>query len=556
MFWKKIYPYSKYGIFDGYDVPMSQLGWNFERLLKNEGKCTIRASLETLGMQTFEDWADDATVPIGAALLYISPRGSRTKENYPGFEKENYVFINIFQKIGLNQHQLIQYTSFDGEDALEKLQLDVLKSCTGSSITTHSNQVNTDDLSQSHSIIARKIKLPTCFSIKDIEEKVYEHESSWPTKRKDLPQVDEVQFGFELERLLKFCESAFLTLAHQNHESSEELKPSHLQKFAEFHQEIDGASLPPEKQFDILIACARKEFLKWVQDHSENYHTKSITLQPLALEKIVELWGHECLKETRQLKGKQKSHLRELHESIALDPTLPLMKLSSLAHCIAFTPHSVALNLVKFPQVSWGVGMSAQLLNLSSLEKSDALAELKQHYVQKNLFGQRWYILRTESHEYTELTCILKNGDVIGPCGIPLNEDREFCLSAEAYDQLLSTLSVNSPHTKLTTLQSHFNNSDLTQDEKNHADQFMTFLETLVRHTASLLEFINNDFYSPLANQILALIEELPDPLMIVKSPHFFVKKIAVFLQDIDETLLPLFFSQELRTSPTVKKTV
>ncbi|MFZ1721067.1 MAG: hypothetical protein WAU07_01025 [Microgenomates group bacterium] len=556
MFWKKIYPYSKFGIFDGYDIPMSHLGKNFENLLENQGKCTIRASLETLGMQTFEEWADDELVPEGEALLFVSPRGSLLKENYPGFDKENYVFINIFQKIGPNQHQLIQYTSFDSEEALEHFQFELLQSHPEFSLLADLSQEKHNSLSLPHAIIARKIKIKAGFSIQDIEEIIYKNEASWPTKRKELPQIDESQFGLELHRLLLFCEAVFVMLADSNpHQISDDTTPF-LKKVSEFHHEIDSSILPPTKQFDLLVECSRKEFLKWVQDHAINYRSEEINVTPISISRIIELWGHECLNATKQLAKNQKSSLTALQDSVALSPLFPLMRLSSLAHCISFTPHSVALQLVKFPASNFDLAFTTQISDLSSLEKSKAFSELSQKYVQIHLFGQRWYIAREQSHEYTERSCRIINGKILGPCGVPLEEDSEFCLSGETFDQLFLALNIQTTPSKFDAIQSKFNNSHLSLEEKNRTAQFMIFLETLIRKTAGLIELINNDLYLPLAHQVIALIEDLPDPLKIIKSPHLFAQKIATLLENLDISLLPLFLSQELRATPTAKKTV
>jgi len=410
MFSKKIYPYSKFGLLNGYDIPVSQVCKNFEDQFDAEDPRAHRAQLETWVAEILEAWMADPTVPTGGKLVCISPRGS-FEEGYPGEKGDNYVFVNIYQKIGETKFQLIQFTSYGQNQELGELT-EAFRELGGQDY----QPVPLPFYPQkpSHQLISETIKLPPKIQISQLESAIYERKNEWPIKIENLPELDEVLFNQQLETVVDFCTEQ-LTLLDQ----------------------IE-APVPASTNFDLLIEIVRQDFLKWVEDHATNYQrlkTTAVTeMEPYAisLKNIEDRWQLR-IKEG-PLTQEERSYLQQLTSAVKLNPLVPLGRLASTFHCVVGTPGSLALQVTKGVNISpsVGVNMSETYANFTQAERlnfSDLLDHLTRISVINRQTGQSevWYVLigdPKDAHFYVN-GCYRESATspIMGPCGVPLFED-------------------------------------------------------------------------------------------------------------------------------------
>lgn len=403
MFAKKIYPYSKFGILDGYDIPIVEVCQNYEQIMKTEGKKTARAELETWTAQILETWMGDESIKVGQKLISISPRGS-LEEGYPGTKSTNYVFINIYHKLDDNSCQLIQLTSFDSHEQLLALQR---KWQNSDAVLYQALPLPFSVVEESHQIISQPVCTATDFSLAKIEANVYEFKDSWPIRVEDLPQLDEVQFSRQLQAVIQFCTDQY------------------------------QASLTTENgsaAFDTLIEIVRQDFLKWVEAHAANYQAGNKHDGDLNLENIGEHWKLAKKKVNGQEMNKtEKQTLKTLSSLSNLNPFGTLSRLTSLAHCVAGTPASMALTSLQLDGVSrFNVGeMQLGFNQLSSSEQRETISMLHQLtklYIQNRATGQTeiWYVLIHDPEAYAAYYvhgCYRENASsqIMGPCDVPLD---------------------------------------------------------------------------------------------------------------------------------------
>jgi hypothetical protein len=423
MFSKKVYPYSPFGILDGYDITTSQVCQNFEKELESQGKDTRRASLETWVAKTLDAWMADEQIPIGTTLMTISPRGT-LEEGYPGEKQSNYVFINLYQKIGENDFQLIQLTSYEHNQGLAQLQTDL------STISQPYQPVQLPfaPTVPSHRLITQIRQFGPEISINNLEQKVYSDQSNWPVKLEQLPQLEEVSFKRQLDSILTFCAEEFVTLQAQ--------------------ADTQQASA----QFDILMEIVREDFLKWVEHHASNYHHLQDHTKPVepdvSIARIKERWLLKS-KDAKSLTSEDKQTLRTLDALAKLKPLGDLQRLASMAHCVVGTPLSFQKKMISSDVLS-AVKLEnngGEILSANQqLELQQVLNKLTRIFVKNHQTGgtQIWYILVENPDEAAWYIngCyqVDAKSPIMGPCDVPLYQDSlvnpDWILSESEYWQL------------------------------------------------------------------------------------------------------------------------
>jgi hypothetical protein len=411
---KKIYPYGQRGIMDAYPVRTSQLCQNQEQILKQRGLETTRAQLETKAALTIETWMKDQTVQVGEKLIIISPRG-KISEGYPGLDPENYVFINVYTKIGDNDFQLVQYTSYAREKELQGLQEQFFEKLAGQTYSPEielgpSREIKIGSLS--HQIIDKPIFIPANVQFIQIEELIYQDEQDkekgWITTRKDLPQVDEQLFEQQLQIVLEML----------------------LQQFWILTEQTPNLAIT---QFDQLITIVREHFLKWVEEHAPNYQTdENFAPYALNLEIILERWQLSIREQETKLSKEEEDKLKNIKEKIALNPLQPLMRASSVAHCIVGTPQSLAQMMRVNPS----------LLTISSPEFSSIPLSEKKNLLEKIKSEQMTEIVLKNEEVWMVPASFLDGrgcfvdefGVAMGPCDIPLEESFSFQMTKQEFD--------------------------------------------------------------------------------------------------------------------------
>jgi hypothetical protein len=417
---KKIYPYGERGIMNAYHIPTSQICKHHEQVLGQQGMEVTRAKLETKAAQTVEEWLANENTNIGEKLIIISPRGEES-EGYPGLKPENYVFVNVYVKVGEDDFQLIQYTSYAREKELRGLQKQFIDQLTGEVYQPLLNKNDAQRYNQighkriSHHIIDTPITLSPHVEFTQIEEFIYQDEDAWMTTREDLPQVNEVAFNRQLETVLAMLLEQFWLLSEQS--------PS----VAILH-------------FDQLITIVREHFLKWVEEHATNYEQNE-TFAPYALniEEILERWQLSIKNKQNQLTKKEENKLKLIKKSVELNPLQPLMRASSVAHCIVGTPGSLAMQAMRLNTGFLSI-TSPEFLSLSLEGKKGLLEKIKSENMTEITLenNETWMV---PANFLEGKGCFINDeGVAMGPCDIPLIDSFAFMMNQADFNQFVFEL--------------------------------------------------------------------------------------------------------------------
>ena len=499
---KKIYPFGQNGIMNAYPVKTSQICQNHEQDLKNKKLEITRAQLETKAALTVEAWMEDEDIQMGQKLVIISPRGKIT-EGYPGLDPENYVFINVYTKIGENDFKLVQYTSYAREKDLYDLQQTLIDKVGGQSYSPKTNLKPDNEIkitSLSHQIISRPILLQSDCQFIHLEELIYhdEHDQKkgWVTTREDLPQIDQKLFEEQLQVVLQILLQQFWLLAEQ-------------------------APNVAIVQFDQLINIVRQHFLKWVEEHAENYQ-KDLNFAPYALnlEMILENWQLTVKEKQQKLDTVEKAKLKKIKEKVALNPLQPLMRASSVAHCIVGTPQSLAMQIMRLNPSLLSI-TSAEFKKIPKTEKQNLLEKIKQENMTeiRLINGETWMV---PANFLDGKGCYIdEDGVAMGPCDIPLEESFAFRMSKEEFYLFVEQLEQN-------ILENELDRTEEVISEKvgigsalsNEIKEKITQIKKLVfKPVISITELISGDITSTgvgKSKQIKDIIDKLryaTDPL-------------------------------------------
>lgn len=413
---KKVYPYGEYGIMNAYHQKTSEVCSKQEEILEQRGLDPTRARLETKTALVVESWLNNPQTKISDKLVIISPRGT-PDEGYPGLEEKHYVFINVYEKIGENEYQLVQYTSYDPESELNKLQQTLIDDFGGIVYRPSLPQLNQQPQvkSLSHRIIDQPISLNQGQSFEQLEILIYLKEKKWTTTRKQLPKVPEDLFAVEISRTLELLLTQFWLLA--------EATPN-----------VAIIS------FDELVGVVREHFLKWVEHHATNYHPdKNLAPFALNLDQILENWQLVLKKRTQTISDEEKDKLKQIKKSMALDPLQPLLRASSVAHCIVGTPSSLAMQALKLNPNLISLN-SPELKILSHEDKRDLLEKIRTENMVEIILdnGETWMV--PQSFLEGKGCYIDDKGIAMGPCDIPLSESFAFKMNLAEFINFVNEL--------------------------------------------------------------------------------------------------------------------
>lgn len=417
---KKIYPYGPYGIMNAYHQKTSELCAKQELSLEENGLDPTRAQFETKSALTIEAWMANSATIVGQKLIVISPRG-KAEEGYPGLEKKHYVFVNVYEKIDENNFQLVQYLSYAGEKELSALQNKILSQ---DGVYIYKPSLGENDYQKlkpknlSHQIINKPLLVTNqsaTLTYQELETLIYQNENKWVTTRKQLPKVEEDLFSQELGRVIELLLAQFWILSQE------------MPNIAILH-------------FDELIAVVREYFLKWMEDHAANYHDGQL-LAPYALnlDLILENWQLRLKKKNGQANKDEEEKLKTLKKTIALDPLQPLLRASSVAHCIVGTPGSVAMQIIKLNPNVFSIG-SGELEKISVDDKKALLKKIKnEQMVEIQLSPHDVWMVPASFLEGKG--CYLdKNQVAMGPCDIPLSDSFAFPMSQTDFELFVQEL--------------------------------------------------------------------------------------------------------------------
>lgn len=494
---KKIYSYGERGVMNAYPVKTSQICQHQEQTLKEQDLEITRAQLETKTALTVEAWMKENKGEIGEKLITISPRGKRS-EGYPGLNPKNYIFINIYTKVGENDFQLIQYTSYAKEKKLQKLQNQIIKQLNGQTHTPKSDkQIENIKLkSLSHKIIDKPITLPCETSFEQIEELIYQDEDSWTTTRKDLPKVDEIEFSNQLEIVLQTLLEQFWLLAKQSPNSS-------------------------VIHFDQLIIIVREHFLKWVEDHATNYnHDKNLAPYALNLEEILERWQLTIKRKEEKLTKQEQNKLKVIKKAVELNPLQPLLRVSSVAHCIVGTPGSFMFKTINLNPNLLSLS-SPDFISLSVKDKRSLLDKLRQeNMIEITLSNKETWMV--PSNFLDGKGCFVdENNIAMGPCDVPLKNSFAFKMNKIEFDQFVYGLEQQLLENKLNQTEEEITNNlgPISVESKQLKEKIKQIKKLIFKPTVSITELISGDFIcssvgqSKLVTKIIKMLKNSNNPI-------------------------------------------
>lgn len=523
---KKIYPYGERGIMNAYHVPTSEICKHHEQVLGQQSLEVTRAKLETKAALTVEEWLSDKNTQIGEKLVIISPRGEKS-EGYPGLKPENYVFVNVYIKIGENDFQLIQYTSYAREEELQGLQRQFTEQLGGNVYFPTLDDENDQEYqaikhkSISHHIIDTPITLPAHVEFTQIEKFIYQDEkgnkennnTSWVTTREDLPKVDEINFNIQLEAVLEILLEQFWILSEQS---------PHV---ALLH-------------FDQLIIIVREHFLKWVEEHASNYEQdENFAPYALNIEEIIERWQLSIKQQQEKLTKNEKDKLKLLKKATELNPLQPLLRASSVAHCIVGTPGSLAMQAMRLNPSMLSL-TSPEFISLSIEDKRSLLEKIKSEQMieiilidEKNGKKQTWMV---PTNFLEEKGCFIdKEGIAMGPCDIPLEDSFAFKMTKVEFDQFVHELEQHLLETEINETQEDI--IEKVGRGSQQSDQIKATIKQIkkivFKPVVSLTELISGDFVSSVQGQsevIKKIIKQLKHSTQPLKTCELILKKLLL----------------------------
>lgn len=461
------YDYGPNGIQNGYSQSMAEIAQHHLEFQQLNDLPLERASLELAVAQTVEAWMADEQVEVGARLASISPRGTKP-EGYPGLDLRNYALVNVFEKTK-DGFVLQQYRSYDPNQYFPQLQDKLLESCSGKLLLAaqpHTRQ----DLTTINSLV----EVPPTFDLSQIEHLVYAHKKKWKVNiDTQLPKLDLAQYQALTNQTVQFCLKEFEQL---------------LEKSADTETTI--------KHFDLLILTVKESVTKWTETHAQNYEQTEDTHE-LNFDQIKVTWQARCAQADGQhMTKEQKSLLKKFENVTALNPALPLQKMTSWAHCIVGSPTS--LLKLQNPKLM----KALQLNNLSKGQLTEFIGAER---------AQLWKQGRCQR---------CGSEGMVGECSICLNCELELGgqtlpknLLQSAQDQLLGLLA---------------------GEEKITAQALFAQLSELVlRKTVSFEQLLHGDFIDPTAT-VTAELEPKLNRLFFAPNPLHELQLIVAELSGKD----------------------
>lgn len=389
------YEYGTSGMKNGYTQSMVQVAQHHleEQELKNLP--TERAMMEVSVAQAVESWMSTPDLPPGSKIVCISPRGSK-QEGYPGQNKMNYIFVNVFEK----KHDgfvLHQYRSYDTLDQSVQLQSLLVNEETGSLQYAAPLPQPRKDLH----VIASLVKCSPEIALSDIESYIYAHKQSWAVDvESELPQLDWNNYAAVSRQAVELC----------------------LQQFTELTND-SAVSTQTEEHFTLLVTTIKESLIKWVETHALNYESKGARHQ-LEFDQVLSVWKARCSQvDGKKLDSEQKTLIDTFKNATALDASLPLKGLSSWAHCI--------------------VGSPTSLINLNNIEMMQALKgnHLSQAQITQLIGAERASLWHEGTCVRCSSTCLVGECSICMKCELELGGQLPADVLSNTKEQFLSSLS-------------------------------------------------------------------------------------------------------------------
>ena len=134
--------------------------------------------------------------------------------------------------------------------------------------------------------------------------------------------------------------------------------------------------------------------------------------------------------------------LKAIKDKVALNPLQPLMRASSVAHCIVGTPQSLAMQMIKLNPSLLAIN-SSEFEKISQHEKQDLLEKIRSEEMTEIVLenGQTWMV---PANFLPGKGCFVDEyGVAMGPCDIPLEDSFAFMMTQNEFSLFVQQLEQN-----------------------------------------------------------------------------------------------------------------
>jgi hypothetical protein len=471
------------------------------RDLIQQNLATTRGSLELWLAEVLEHFLVQPLeqVPLGTKIVWLSPQGA-PNERYPGEGPDHYAFVNMIERVPLEVSstgfRFVQWATFDQPHQLAKLHQHLLKKSGARLYREHGLQLPVEPNEKlAHQLIAQPLVVPSTVSVGELTTLIQKRQQWWHIKLKQFPILKETLWQTQQAEAIAFCQEIF------------------DEKIAQV--QAGGDLTTAIHEFNTFMEFFREYLVRWVELNAENYkdtaakverqraqkgftsrYSFNLTQDKSLLREDLDL----IFKDQRgQLLPEEKTHLDAAQQALAL--VSGLSRVSSILHCVVGTPASVIAQAHRLGSLTGqlrGIPDLRAVGNLSATERHELinhLDSLTQLRVLNKASGQFevYYVLITDPSQASQYqnSCYKETSDgpVIGPCGLPLTDERETLAIG-------STLLTEAEYLQLRLLLAQQNlveavnkNSSLEQDKKH-------FLSTHIKEvfsvafTASLSDWV------------------------------------------------------------------
>lgn len=503
------YPnYTPFGIEGGYsssDVVERCIA--FAKLQESLGLPAERAWLDVDLQKQIRNWMLDKKIQPDSWIISFSPRGT-VKEGYPGEEEKYYNCIHAVRCENDLSRTFTQYDSWDTNEQFAELQ-----NILGSKGRLVQVPIKHSDPATAHELLSRyvllppgalKPPLPGKYTSDALTEMVMRNKETWAENPDVIsPKIQEEKLKRTTTALAKLVSQEF-----------EKIVTAQL-------YEKSGMKDPKKAstELNLLVQTIRLAMKRWSHDCAENIDEQNKILTEMAspeyLAELIRTWKAECKAAAGTASEEDHRVISQFKLSVTLPDLSPIHRAASLAHCIAGTPVSLGMQISQMQGLSLnGVnGISINGIAFSEQERSKYLEDLKR-LVRINVHGEVWYV---PADYLADPGCYwdAEQNCVMGPCGIPLNQD-PYAQTESQYNFLLNQLMNEEFAT----------DSDLNVTQKQSAISLLESLRLkLCKASIGLDSLINNNFAITDTHKLGPFLQELHQEMSNSDNPLYFLKR-------------------------------
>ncbi|MCA9368993.1 hypothetical protein KC721_01740 [Candidatus Woesebacteria bacterium] len=543
------------GMLSSYTTGMLGMGENFEDKLSTQRKSPTRAQIETNNMYKLDQWS--VAAPVGSVFIWNSPPGL-VNEGYAGLNSHSFIFV--YEKTSQTKVILHQYRTWMSLEQHQQFQ----NFATQKESPTNQSQKSDHEIINNTCIITPQDHgvQSAAELVSVLEKKAYESEDSWKVKPKEMPQINDKEYGVFRDFLLSlYIREVVPLLLTEVPEVSSDQDP----RWKSFVTSREYSKLVT--QLDLAFGLlAYQPLVKWVEaSDTSASESKSVWKQLFGQKNdgpSINSISHTQVEEG--LMTMYSLQLAKLHgETIQKGQaqnynSLASMLLSttskglSLGQCGigTFIPTRLISNSLSVqlgPTIPAVPGMAG---GTGSKEKSEALNHLNSlAYFPLTLSNdQTWYIKAEHFATYQEFfetnpLTLSEDGIPIGPCGWALRGDPRgndnLVLSAPEYNQfqllraqLLHDL-LDNPEAGFESFAEELLSLADSEQQKKELSSVVELLRQALKTSVGIGDMLFNDYFDRFMM--------LADPLLSKLSKKMDLSEFVLRPTETAENIVTLF---------------